>query len=251
MDTSLDPAISMFNTLCNIGKRFLACDWGDPALFQDETRYIITNTEYVVLTQFLLCLAMAIPLHDLVGHAYAIRDFYNMPPQQVGGFTLGGSSRRIRYTVVYGVITSICLCVIVVGHVEGFNVTNTPGDTQYISIHGVLLEGILSMTMVLYVFYHEHIIYRQIARRTSIIYLTSRYPSITHHNADVFCEHFGLDVFPVKTFERLHYDKPTLTLYDLEKLVTNARPYIDFMTEVKDTKTNLRCIQPVIIPTQC
>jgi len=222
----------------------IVCDWIDVVVEEAPKVMLLTNTVYVVVAQFLLYFAAAIPLNHLRAHTLAIRQFYNLPLQQVGGFTLEGSVRRQYETIVCCVITTICLCILAVGSIGGINVTNTPGDTQYLRVGGLAIEAATILVLALYIFYNERIVYRQIARRTSILYLTGRHPSITYHNADVFCTHHSLDVFPVKVFEHMYYHKPTLTLYDLEKMLTDTRPHIDFMAEVKDTQAHLRCLQP-------
>lgn len=183
--------------------------------------------------------------------ASEIRQFYNLPLQQVGGFTVNGWVHRLYETIACCGSMIISLCITGVCSIWGINVTDTPGDTQFVYWRVNAMTCSVTMIIAIYILFNHRNMYKQIARRTSIIYLTTRYPSITYHNADVFCDHFGLDVFPVKTFERMQYNKPTLTLYDFEKRLTETRPYIEFMNEVKDTNTHLCCLQPINTSAQC
>lgn len=246
MNSLLSIAIAMYEhvyTIVGTVRENLLRDW----LMGPEE----TNTVYVGIVKALLCLIAAMTFTRLVVHILNMRQFYALPFDQVGGFTLEGLFRRLYETIVCFVITFMCLCIIFIGSIGGINITNKPGDTEYLSRWVIFGCNIYILMMTLFIFSGHRIIYREIARRTSILYLIGRHPSITHHNADVFCDQFGLDVFPVKIFERLHREKPTLTLHDLEKVITNAQSHIDFMTVVKDTSAHLRCLQPVIGPTQC
>ena len=209
---------------------------------------ICTDSTFSILCITCFICTVSVPLYGAILRVLYLRRFYGLPLDQVGNFTLVGIENCRKDTIARCIIVglldfAICLDYLFVDTFHG-----RLGATAYIYI---LITEIVEMVITLYVLYNIRIIKTQIARRTSVIYLTTRYPSITYHNADVFCDHFGLDVFPVKTFERMQYNKPTLTLYDFEKILTDTRPYIELMNEVKDTSAHLRCLQPITTIAQC
>ena len=213
--------------------------------------FVVTNTVYVWIIQILLYISVGIPFIHIVSVAREIGQFYNLPLQQVGGFTVNGWEHRLYETIACCGSMIISLCITGVCSIRGINVTDTPGDTQFVLGRTIAISCSVALIIAIYILFDHRDMYKQIARRTSIIYLTTRYPSITYHNADVFCDHFGIDVFPVKTFDRIQYEKPTLTLYDFEKILTDTCPYIELMNEVKDTSAQLRCLQPITTTAQC
>lgn len=211
----------------------------------------INNTLYLYILMFFVYMTLHIFFSILWDIVKEIRAFKALPIDQVGLFTIQDALLRIARTLFCLLAGCIVTCIIHECGTKGINFTGTVGDTQYFPMGPVWMLHLIGMTlMVIYILYNGRYMYKEIALRTSILYTIQRQPYITFHNARHFCEQFSLGVFPVKIFERLHYEKPDTTLFDLEKVVIKAQRHVTFMKELGDTNSHLRYIEPVVPSSQ-
>lgn len=212
---------------------------------------IDNNTMYLYFMMFLVYIILCIFISILWSSVNEIRLFKALPIDQVGLFTLHGSLYRLGETLFCLFVVCLVGALIHQGVTKGIDLTDTPDDTQYFPVGPIWIIHIVSMVnMILYILYNEMYVYREIALRTSILYTIRRHRHITFHNARHFCEQFSLRVFPVKNFERLHYEKPDATLFDLEKVVRKAQRHVTFIKELGDAYSHLRYIEPVVPSSQ-
>jgi len=219
----------------------------EPIILMD----LIDNTAYLHILTFFVYMTLHVFFSILWGIVNEIRAFKALPIDQVGLFTIQDAFLRIARTLFCLLAGCIVACIIYECVTNGINFTGTVGDTQYFPMGPVWMVHLIGMTlMVIYILYNGRYMYKEIALRTSILYTIQRHPYITFHNARHFCEQFSLGVFPVKIFERLHYEKPDTTLFDLEKVVRKAQRHVTFMKELGDTNSHLCYIQPVVLSSQ-
>ena len=212
---------------------------------------LISNTNFCNIILFFVHFTLCIFTSILWGSFNEIRQFKALPADQVGLFTLNGTTYRAFTTWFSFCVTCILGYIYYECATKGINITGIADDTKYLLL-GPLYIIVFSCTTikVIYILYNGRYVYKEIALRTSILYTIQRHPYITFHNARHFCEQFSLRVFPVKIFERLHYENPDTTLFDLEKVVMKAQRHVTFMKELGDTNSHLRYIEPVVPSSQ-
>ena len=227
----------------------------EPITFPCDIRLVfpIDNTTFCYILLFFVHFTHCV-FTSIIWYSFnEIRHFKALPADQVGLFTLNGTIYRAFTTWFSFCVTCILGCICYECATKGINITGIVDDTQYFHLGPLYIIIIIfscTTMMVTYILYNGRYVYKEIALRTSILYTIQRHPYITFHNARHFCKQFSLGVFPVKIFERLHYEKPDTTLFNLEKVVRKAQRHVTFMKELGDTESHLRYIQPVVPSSQ-
>lgn len=98
----------------------------------------------------------------------------------------------------------------------------------------------------LYILDHELKTLRRVYRHVSISYIMDRHINITRYNAEVVCDAYGLSVFPVKTYERLYSENPSITLADLTKELEVARNYVLLLDEVQASRSQINWLRDIL-----
>lgn len=184
---------------------------------------------------FALIAAATMPWLILFDRMQEIRQYNILLAGQMGPFTIRGSHCRRRD------VRSACVLLIVAGCCA-----------MYDRWTRVFIPAVMwGLCMACYILYKERTIYKEICRRTSILFLLLRFPHLTDHNAEQFCKDFHLDVFPLQTFERLCLQNPQATLFDLKKFVNTAQWHANTIADFKDTNKHLLCIENAFKVAHC
>ncbi len=209
------------------------CDWLPLQVGSTPIEYSVCWFSYYRICIFIvMCALYILPLYILVSALTDIWQFNALPPQQLAPFTRASFIKHrieilaARYTAIFGFIVS-CM----------------NSYTYQLPLLPMIIMTMICIGLDHYLLPKVDKVYKEICRRSSILFLLRRFDHLTYHNANTFCDEFNLDVFPVTTFERLCRDNPQTTLFDLKKFVVNAQWHANQLADFKDTEKQLLCVE--------
>ena len=95
---------------------------------------------------------------------------------------------------------------------------------------------------------------RHVQRCHSLCYIVALHDNVTYYNAEALCDEYALDVFPVKTYQRLYRENPLTSLHDLAKQLDLSRHYTTLNNELKASHLHMQHIRKSYgppLPVQC
>jgi hypothetical protein len=203
----------------------------DEAWHLSQILFVYGMDAFVVL----IFLHIILCIRELVSFSF-------LPTNQLGNFSINRVYARlsIMYTVIFALITSFIAMAI-------FIYTQSEHD---VPLHRYLIpSAVISLPILVYIAYRQHLLYIEVCRRASLIYITSQYINIEYYNAERLCDEFNLVVFPIKTYEALYEENPGATsLYTLYKELDTMRRYEAFRKEIITSRPHLLAMVKAHIP---
>ena len=179
----------------------------------------------------------------IITNGYNLRGFHLLPVRQVGSFSVTFTKIQFCFSVGMAILTILICVALMILHTISDEETTIPLNNYRIT------WALVYLPTLIYVIYSQHCLYREVCRRTSLIHITSHHPNVDYYNAEQLCREFKLAIFPVKTYEDIHRERPDTTSLSLlrTKLIL-MQQYRVLYEEVSSCTPHLVTIEKTYLP---